>query len=256
MLRTLILTAFVFFYASNAFAIGFMTQMNCASDYYAYCSQFQVGSKELRLCMRRVGPKLSKACLDALIADGEVSKEEVAKKKQEIAAAKSPSKQKPGAEQKGVEPKQKPTVLAKEEIANRNEEFLGARSLDQEKPRAQHQVEASREREPLILKEQTFLALKQREPRFIEEAEADEAPTPVPQDPNKRDLIVVADPANVGKARTGEPAEQERDVVHKRKVVDKSNAQKGHATSKTKLAAQKVQKQRGKAGDNDQTGSQ
>ena len=69
-----------------------MTQINCASDYYAYCSQFQVGSKELRLCMRRVGPKLSKSCLNALIADGEVSKAEVEKKKQEIIAAKNPAK--------------------------------------------------------------------------------------------------------------------------------------------------------------------
>ena len=63
--------------ASKASAVGWKTQMNCASDYYAYCSQYQVGSQEVRQCMRRSGPKLSKACIEALIAEGEVSRAEV-----------------------------------------------------------------------------------------------------------------------------------------------------------------------------------
>lgn len=74
-------------------AVGFRTQMNCASDYYAYCSQHAPGSAGVRKCMRAVGPKLSKACINALIADGEVSKAEVEAQKQKLAAAKAKPKQ-------------------------------------------------------------------------------------------------------------------------------------------------------------------
>lgn len=76
----------------DANAVGSKSQQNCASDYFAYCSKFEVGSKELRKCMRDNGPKLSKACINALIADGEVSKDEVAQRKEEIASAKAKSK--------------------------------------------------------------------------------------------------------------------------------------------------------------------
>ena len=218
--------------ASNAFAIGFMTQLNCANDYYAYCSKFTVGSKELRVCMRKAGPKLSKACLDSLIADGEVSKQEVAKRKEEIAAAKSPEKQKPGAEQKVVEAPQK--------------------------------------QERIVLDEPTFVALKKREPRFIEEAEAVDAPKlaeePRAQDPQKRDLKVVADPvdAEVRQERAEEPRGQGRTIIDKSKIVDKSKVIKetratGHPKSKAKVAAQKAEKQSGtkeKSGHKAQTASQ
>src|SRR3954453_23252718 len=81
---------------SDASAVGWKTQLNCASDYYAYCSQYQVGSQEVRQCMRRSGPKLSKACIDALIADGEVSRTEVEKRKVDV-AAKNPAQTKSAA---------------------------------------------------------------------------------------------------------------------------------------------------------------
>ncbi|MBN9281238.1 MAG: hypothetical protein J0H37_03045, partial [Hyphomicrobium denitrificans] len=117
MTRTLALAAAALMLSvSSASAIGFLTQMSCASDYYAYCSQFQVGSKELRICMRRAGPKLSKSCLNALIADGEVSKSEVERTRQEILAAKNAGKQ-PPAKQKAEEPKQKRTEIAKADDA-------------------------------------------------------------------------------------------------------------------------------------------
>ena len=73
-------------------AVGFRTQMSCASDYYAYCSQHAPGSPGVRKCMRAVGPKLSKACINALIADGEVSKAEVEAQKQKLAGAKAKPK--------------------------------------------------------------------------------------------------------------------------------------------------------------------
>ena len=198
-----------------------MTQLNCANDYYAYCSQFTVGSKELRVCMRKAGPKLSKACLDSLIADGEVSKQEVAKRKEEITAAKSPKKESPTAEQKVV-------------------------------------VEAPPKQERMVLDEPTFAALKKREPRFIEAAEASDAPKsaeePKAQDPRKIELKVVADPEMSRDAK----ADEAGDVADKRKVVDKPKSQKAiaHSKSKAKVAAQKAGGTKEKSRPKAQTASQ
>ena len=183
--------------------------------------------------MRKAGPKLSKACLNALIADGEVSKEEVTKRKEEIAAAKSPKKQKSTAEQKVVEALQK--------------------------------------QERIVLDEPTFVALKKREPRFVEEAEAVEAPKFAEeleaQDPQKKELKAVADPADAKvpkifrNAKAEGAGEHERNVIDKRKVVDKPKAQKaiGHLKSKTKAVTQKADQQGGtkeKSGHKAQTASQ
>ncbi|HVY41815.1 MAG: hypothetical protein ACM31O_02185 [Bacteroidota bacterium] len=52
----------------------------CMSDYFAYCSQHDPDGKGVRRCMRANGRKLSQACLDALVAAGEVSKREVARR--------------------------------------------------------------------------------------------------------------------------------------------------------------------------------
>jgi hypothetical protein len=76
-------------YSSAASAVGWKTQMNCASDYYAYCSNFAVGSADVRRCMRSNGPRLSKACVDALIADGEISRSEVGRIKEAAVSAKA-----------------------------------------------------------------------------------------------------------------------------------------------------------------------
>lgn len=45
----------------------------CASDYFAHCSMFAVGTPEVRKCMRAVGPNLSRGCITALKAAGEVT---------------------------------------------------------------------------------------------------------------------------------------------------------------------------------------
>lgn len=45
----------------------------CASDYFAHCSMYAVGTPEVRKCMRAVGPKLSKGCISALKVAGEVT---------------------------------------------------------------------------------------------------------------------------------------------------------------------------------------
>ena len=52
----------------------------CANDYFAYCSQHDPDGPGVRRCMRAVGPKLSIGCVNALIAAGEVSKKEVARR--------------------------------------------------------------------------------------------------------------------------------------------------------------------------------
>ncbi len=65
---------------SQAHAIGPRSKMACLGDYRAYCSTYTVGSSELRHCMRQNGTKLSRGCIDALIADGEISKAEVARR--------------------------------------------------------------------------------------------------------------------------------------------------------------------------------
>ena len=52
----------------------------CMSDYFAYCAGLEVGSKALRSCMNKAGPKLTTSCVNALVAAGEVSKAEVTRR--------------------------------------------------------------------------------------------------------------------------------------------------------------------------------
>jgi hypothetical protein len=44
----------------------------CANDYFAHCSMHPVGTPAVRKCMRNVGPRLSKQCIGALAAAGEI----------------------------------------------------------------------------------------------------------------------------------------------------------------------------------------
>jgi len=229
MTRTLALAAAALMLSvSSASAIGFLTQMSCASDYYAYCSQFQVGSKELRICMRRAGPKLSKSCLNALIADGEVSKSEVERTRQEILAAKNAGKQ-PPAKQKAEEPKQKRTEIAK---------------ADDAAPKAREEKKADKERaaphkaEKLTINEQTFAALKQRQPKFIEEASAEEMPPP--RDADKR---ADAPAAKSTASRSDDTQDEPRAKSHKKKTAKKSKAETPASKKKAKLA-EKQEKER------------
>lgn len=66
--------------SSQAGAVSLGVKMACAKDYYAHCSQHKVGSPGVRQCMRAVGVNLSKGCINALIAAGEVSKSAVERK--------------------------------------------------------------------------------------------------------------------------------------------------------------------------------
>lgn len=157
-------------------AVGFSTQLNCASDYYAYCSKYSVGSPELRRCMRANGPKLSRACINALIADGEISKEEVAQQKAKFAAAKAkpkladfkksdmdpkgqtktaPSEPKMAAKLATAPPPPKPQP-AKQAIARAAE------------PQASVEPKTEAVSQMVSIDKKTFEALKTRGPRFLD----------------------------------------------------------------------------------------
>lgn len=66
--------------SSQAGAVSLGVKLACAKDYYAYCSQHTPDSPGVRKCMRAHGPQLSKGCIGALVAAGEVSKSVVEKK--------------------------------------------------------------------------------------------------------------------------------------------------------------------------------
>ena len=65
----------------DANAFGLRVKMSCASDYYKHCSSHSLGSPGVRSCMRAVGAGLSHGCVDALVAAGEVSADEVARRR-------------------------------------------------------------------------------------------------------------------------------------------------------------------------------
>ena len=67
-------------YASQTLAASLAVQLACATDYYAYCSKHDPDGPGVRACMRAHGHKLSNRCIRALIAAGEVSKSEVARR--------------------------------------------------------------------------------------------------------------------------------------------------------------------------------
>jgi hypothetical protein len=66
--------------ASEASAFGSRVKLACANDYYAHCSQFPSNSPQVRSCMRQAGAKLSQTCFNALVAAGEVTEQEAARR--------------------------------------------------------------------------------------------------------------------------------------------------------------------------------
>lgn len=63
--------------SGTAYAVSDQVRTSCREDYYAHCPNHAVGSANLRQCMKIAGPKLSSACIKALVASGEISKAEV-----------------------------------------------------------------------------------------------------------------------------------------------------------------------------------
>jgi hypothetical protein len=56
-------------------------QRACANDYKQHCREYGIETEALRLCMDRAGQKLTQTCVDALVADGEISKQQVEARK-------------------------------------------------------------------------------------------------------------------------------------------------------------------------------
>jgi hypothetical protein len=54
-------------------------QTYCVNDYKKFCGQWGLDSSGLNLCMRKAGPGLSPACVQALVKAGKVSQAEVDK---------------------------------------------------------------------------------------------------------------------------------------------------------------------------------
>jgi hypothetical protein len=77
---TLVLLAGAVLLATGAIAASPRVKIACANDYFAHCSKFSPNSQATRDCMNDVGDKLSKRCVNALVADGEVSDQEIAQR--------------------------------------------------------------------------------------------------------------------------------------------------------------------------------
>lgn len=69
-----VLTLMLLFPGSTAFGYSAQVKQKCKPDYFRHCSHTPPYSNEMRECMGNVGPQLSKSCLSALKASGEVSK--------------------------------------------------------------------------------------------------------------------------------------------------------------------------------------
>jgi len=66
---------------AQAGAISQDMQTYCVNDYKKFCGQWGLDSSGLNLCMRKAGPGLSPACVQALVKAGKVSQAEVDKVK-------------------------------------------------------------------------------------------------------------------------------------------------------------------------------
>jgi len=56
-------------------------QTYCTNDYKKFCGDYGLQSNALNLCMRKAGPGLSPACVQALVQAGKISQAEVDKLK-------------------------------------------------------------------------------------------------------------------------------------------------------------------------------
>jgi hypothetical protein len=68
--------------AQNTHTYSKAVHKACANDYHKHCGQYGIETEALRLCMDKTGDGLSKTCVDALVDAGDVSKEEVERRKQ------------------------------------------------------------------------------------------------------------------------------------------------------------------------------
>lgn len=92
MTRTIALSLAAFaavttFQTTPASAVSIAVKMACMTDYLSNCSHHAIGSPAVRSCMRNVGARLSKRCVNALVAAGEVSQAEVDRRRAAMKSA-------------------------------------------------------------------------------------------------------------------------------------------------------------------------
>ncbi len=63
--------------AATAYTYSQAVQQACAADYRTHCSEYGIETSALRLCMNKVGNRLSQSCVNALVRSGEVSQAEL-----------------------------------------------------------------------------------------------------------------------------------------------------------------------------------
>lgn len=59
-------------------------QTYCVGDYKKFCGEWGLNSNGLNLCMRKAGPSLSPACVQALVKAGKISQDQVDKIKAKL----------------------------------------------------------------------------------------------------------------------------------------------------------------------------
>ena len=65
------------FVAGGAWAYSAKVEKDCRDDYFRFCPGYPVGSASLRLCMESKSKQLSRSCVNALVASGEVDRRRV-----------------------------------------------------------------------------------------------------------------------------------------------------------------------------------
>ena len=75
--------------AANAATSRYSKQVQraCANDYHQHCGEYGIETAALRVCMNKAGKALSKPCVNALVASGEVSRAEVERRKKALLTA-------------------------------------------------------------------------------------------------------------------------------------------------------------------------
>ena len=59
-------------------------QNNCVNDYKKFCGDYGLQTSALNLCMKKAGPSLSPACVQALVQAGKISQAEVDRVKKQM----------------------------------------------------------------------------------------------------------------------------------------------------------------------------
>lgn len=166
--------------ASNipANAISWNTQMNCASDYYAYCSKHTAGSPGCHACMRSNRPRLSNACVSALIDDGVLAKADPAtqRPKNAVTAAKAKPAMKSIVKERAAKIA---AVRLRSKAASNGHTAKAVRSARLETVARTSQRQSRPPQQPaqtaLEIDQQTFEAFKNRAPNFLPKAEIEAA---------------------------------------------------------------------------------